>query len=834
VKALLASLASHYRRHPVQAAFLLLGIVMANVLLVGTQVINAQARASYAQGERLLGAGPVGRVVARDGSDLFEERRYIELRRAGFHELAPLLRRIVVSDSGEPLELLGLDGLAMPRQTGQGSQRIGGDETAGGDTGGDYGAFSFPPYEIWGAPARLRQLGLAPGDRLQLADGRRLPPARPAPDQSLGHRLVLDVGALQDLTDSRGRLSAMMVFDIAPDRLAQLEAALPPGLAWRAEAEQPDPVELTRSFHLNLAAMGLLSFVVGVFLVYNALAFSYTDRRVLIRRLRLAGVPRAELGRALLIELVVFLVVGAVLGAWLGALLAARLLPGVGQTLAQLYGVYIQYPDGLVPGGLWPPVFMTALAGLLCAAFPLRQALHTPMLDRGAGGWDLAATAHRDRLMAGAGLALLAGAAVLARTATGVFPALGGMACLLLGAALLLPLVLRGLLAILRRAVPPRRAALRWLLADSRWLLGPASLALMAVTLALVANSGLNTMIGSFRTATDQWLEQRLTAQLYLRGTVEAGTVRDWMAKEAPAARLAERHSVRVTRVAPGGREVQLEVVDLPDADRFVDSIQPFRAAPGAVDRFRAGEGVLISERAWRLDGWSVGDTVRPCEAGDPLPVVGIYRDYGNPNTQWMVSRDRFENCWPETRASGQAVFGPDELDWGALALQLQEGLGLEPGDLVDQRELRAVGLAVFDRTFTVTRALNALTLIVAGIGIFCAVSAIHHHRFGQQALLASLGLGRRERGALLFLQWGVLGLLSMVLVWPFGTLLAGYLAGVVTPVAFGWSFPLVVQAAPLLGLAVTAIACLLLAVALPSLRLLRTSPGDLLRWQSV
>ena len=43
---LLRTLLSHYRRHPVQALFLLTGITLANVLLVGTLLINAQARAS--------------------------------------------------------------------------------------------------------------------------------------------------------------------------------------------------------------------------------------------------------------------------------------------------------------------------------------------------------------------------------------------------------------------------------------------------------------------------------------------------------------------------------------------------------------------------------------------------------------------------------------------------------------------------------------------------------------------------------------------------------------------------------------------------------------------
>jgi putative ABC transport system permease protein len=163
--------------------------------------------------------------------------------------------------------------------------------------------------------------------------------------------------------------------------------------------------------------------------------------------------------------------------------------------------------------------------------------------------------------------------------------------------------------------------------------------------------------------------------------------------------------------------------------------------------------------------------------------------------------------------------------------LRAQYGLGAD--QLVDQAELRAAGLAVFDRTFAVTRALNGLTLLVAGIGIFCAVSAIHHHRIGQQALLASLGMTRRERGTLLLMQWALLGLLCMILVWPFGTVLAGYLAGIVTPIAFGWSFPLRLEWAHYGLLALLAASCLVLAVALPSLRLLRTSPAAMLREQA-
>lgn len=827
---LLRALLSHYRHHPVQALFLLTGIVVANVLLVGTLLINAQARASYEQGETLLRAAPAGEVRHRDVGRLFDEGDYVRLRLQGFDMLAPVLQQVVRVDNGEPLQLMGVDLFAMPRGDGrtgdEGARRV--------DSGPGFADFAFPPFELWAAPARIEQLGWREGARPRLASGAELPPVAAIPGEDLGHRVLIDIGALQTLTGGAGQLSSMLVFAAPEQRLSELRRALPPELELVATAQAPDPAELTRSFHLNLAAMGLLAFVVGVFLTYNALAFSYTDRRELMRKLQLSGVTRRELTAALLLELGVFLGVGSVLGWWLGGQLAAWLLPGVGRTLAQLYGVYIAYPDGLAPAGFVLPLLMTALAAALCVLFPLREALNTPLLERWNAGWQLRAAARRDLVLLMGGLALLLAAAVIAGIATVLRGALAGMACLLIGAALCLPMVLRLLLGALARLAPARHARLGWLIADSRWLLGPASLALMALTLALVANSGLNAMIGSFRQATDDWLEQRLAAQLYLRGELVTEDLRSWLAQRDPRLSAVERYRVELSRPAANGEPVPVEIVSLQQGERFLDSVRLLRAEDGAAARFARGDGVYVSERAWRVDGWRPGAALPLCNGQAALPVLGVYHDYGNPKSQWMVSHALFRQCWPGLGPSGRGIYGPPDVDWSALRLALRERFGLDDDQVIDQAEVKAAGMAVFDRTFTVTRALNALTLLVAGIGIFCAVSAIHHHRVGQQALLASLGVTRQERGALLLLQWGLLGLLCMVLVWPFGAALAAYLTFVVTPVAFGWSFPLRLAWAPFAVLAAVALAALAAAVILPSLRLLRTSPAALLREQAL
>jgi putative ABC transport system permease protein len=839
---LLRTLASHYRAHPVQALFLLAGIATANVLLVGTLLINAQARASYAQGERWLNARPVATLRPGNGAASIAEREYFRLRRAGFDNLVPVLRRVETASGGQTLELLGIDAFAMPRVSGSSSPDL---RLAAGDlpfarrgqqaerqTPGD-AAFAFPPYRLLAAPARIRQLGWAAGTRPRLASGRELPPLAALPGAGLGYRLLLDIGVLQDLTGSQGSLSYVLVFDAPAGRLEALQAALPAMWDWDPAAAALDPVQLTRSFHLNLSAMGLLTFVVGIFLIYNALAFSYTDRRETMRKLRLNGVTRRELGLALLLELVLFVAAGTALGCLLGSFLASRLLPGVGMTLAQLYGVYIAYPDRLLAGGLAWPVVMTLLASALCAALPLRQVLGAPLLPRRSLRWDEQAMVRRDRYMLLSGVALLAVAAVLALAAEVLWLALAATAAVLLGAALCLPAFLRAVLGRLATLVPARCSRLSWLAADCRWLLGPASLALMVMVLALVANSGLNTMISSFRQATVEWLQQRLVAQLYLRGEVDAAQLEAWLEREAPAVHLAERYRLVITASTPSGAEVAIEVASRPDFKRFAASTSLMERVPGAAELFRAGAGLYISERAWRLDGWKIGDRVSLCSGMQPLPVLGVYRDYGNPRSQWLSSPAVFQQCWPERRPESYALFSDGPVDWERLRDGLAAQFGFDESRLVNQQQLVAIGLGVFDRTFTVTRALNVLTLLVAAVGIFCAIASIHHHRLAQQALLAALGVSRTERALLLTLQWGLLGLLCVLLVWPFGTLLAWILSAVVTPVAFGWSFALQPDWRHLPALVLTAVGALVLAILLPSLRLVKASPAHLLREQT-
>ena len=736
----LLALVRHYRHHPLQALFLLTGITVANVLLVGTLLINAQARSSYDEGTQVLQAGPVGMIRPADGSRTLHEDEYFRLRLAGHTTIIPVLNRTVRTSDGALIELLGIDPLAL-----SGMPRTGSGSVPTGLSAEGFGSFIARPWQLWASPQRIRQGGWTTGEQLRLGSGELLPPLQSLEDAGLGHRMLVDIGALQELTDSPGQLSAIWVFERSGEQLDDLLDALPSDLRYVANTEQPDPTQLTRSFHLNLTAMGLLTFVVGMFLIYNAVAFSFTDRENLISKLRLSGATHREIIIASSIELSVFLIAGLALGYWLGGLIAGFLLPGVGQTLAQLYGVYIAYQDRLLPSAALLPFAMTVFAGGLCLWVSLSRTLKAPLLPRHSAGWSTSSVRSRDSRWLIAGLVLLILSWLLGATAANLVVALIGMAALLLGTALTLPWLLRLALYMLAKRLPRENAGLSWVVADSQWLLGPAALALMAMVLALVANHGLNTMISSFRMATDNWLGERLVADVYYGRSGQSAEARYWLDENYSEIRIVERLGVRTNRLAPGDRSVPVEIVSLPDDPRFRDSVVPMQSRLEAVDQMLNGESVLISERAWRIEGWKIGQQIELCPDSPGIEIAGIYHDYGNPVPQWMISDTLFRQCWPDATPSGFALLGPEITDWEAVRLGLSDLLEVDADAFIPQGDLRQVGLAVFDRTFQVTQALNALTLLVAAIGIFCAISAIHHHRVAQQAQLACLGLGRRK-----------------------------------------------------------------------------------------
>src|SRR4030088_2544349 len=112
---LLAVLLSHWRRHPMQLATLLIGLISATALWSGVQALNQQARLSYDRAAATFGGARTAMLVGRD-SATFPQPIFVDLRRAGWPVSAIGGGRITIC--GRSFGLWGIEPVTIPAEVG--------------------------------------------------------------------------------------------------------------------------------------------------------------------------------------------------------------------------------------------------------------------------------------------------------------------------------------------------------------------------------------------------------------------------------------------------------------------------------------------------------------------------------------------------------------------------------------------------------------------------------------------------------------------------------------------------------------------------------------------
>jgi putative ABC transport system permease protein len=681
----------------------------------------------------------------------------------------------------------------------------------------DLAAFIDQPGQAWVSPDTLRQLGMRAGQQAQTRDGRQLPPFVLKPELAPGV-VIVDIGHAQTLLQAPGQLSRLL--------LSTAPAPLPPAIAdqvtLQAASDDGDLQRLTDSFHLNLTALGLLAFVVGLFIAHAAIGLALEQRRSLIRTLRACGISLRTVLTGLALELGGFAVLGGLAGVVSGYLLAGLLLPDFAASVRGLYGAQVAGQLNLSPQWWLAGVAVSVLGALLAGVGSVLRAARLPLLALAQPqAWRLAQRAGLRRQAIAAGLLGVLGLGCW-QWGNSLPSAFALLAALLLAAALLLPALLEAALGALARVC--RRPLPQWFIADSRQQLPALSLALMALLLALAASVGVGSMTEGFRRTFTGWLDQRLSADLYLtpRDTAQALQISAWLAQQ-PA----------VSAVLPSWRlewrlgQWPAQVQGIIDHGYYRTHWPLLAQSPQAWEQLAQGAAVMLSEQLARRLGLGLGD--RLPLPGQTLTVVGIYADYGNPKGHVLINADALRKHWPQTTLGSLGVnVTPEQLT--PLKYALQQRFALDDSRVVEQASLKAWSTEIFTRTFAATAALNSLTLGVAGVALFISLLTLGQTRLSQLAPLWALGV---SRGRLVWLSLGQTLLLSSVtvlLAMPLGLLLAWCLVAVVNVQAFGWRLPLHVFPGQLLQLAMLGVLTSFLASAWPLWQLARRQPSDLLR----
>jgi putative ABC transport system permease protein len=687
---------------------------------------------------------------------------------------------------------------------------------------------------------------------------------------------VMDIAAAQVTFGALGRVDR---YDIVanPSRpvdgvIRELQSGLPAGVTAERPSSRNAQVEhMIRAFQLNLSVLSMVSVLIGLFLVYNTVSFAVVQRRREIGILSVMGLSRRGVSLLFIAESALMGLLGGLLGTAAGVLLAEHLVGRLARTISDLYvsvdTAHVSFARFLLdlPPSLWAAGAALGVGvSVFGALVPSLDASGTaPAKALGPGDYE-ASKRTRTGLLAWVGAAFLIAAGLLSLMGPlrGV-PIFGYLAalCLLLGLSGLIPLTVRLFGAMLLRSEPaaarksPFRSLLPRLAADqiSRTP-GRSAVTISAMMIGVAIMVGIGTMIGSFRHTVEVWIQQTVIADLI----VAPGT---WLQghERGPALPRLSMETARQLAVIPGvaavdtyrdrefdfrGRRVSLVSRDLRVHAERSRYLLTAGDAESIVKRAAAEEGVLISEVFARTFGMAQGETLAlATPRGErAFHILGVFYDYATDGGKIVMERRLYQRLWEDETVTVIPIYLTGGVSASAVRSTIEARLNAKetghssdaraPVVVIGNRELRAEIMAIFDRTFTVTYALQLIAIVIAVLGIVNTLVTSVLQRRQEFALLRSLGTNEGHVRGLMLWESAYLSLLGAGLGVLGGMLLSVLLIEVINKQSFGWTIQFVLQPWVLVQSVALALLAALLAGYFPARWAGRQSIAEGLRYE--
>lgn len=719
----------------------------------------------------------------------------------------------------------------------------------------------FEADAIFLSQPALEAFGLKVGDPISLRVGLErlvLRVAGTVPGAAPGQRLaVMDLGTAQWRLSPLGLLGRLSRIDLrlsegADPQTVQraVSARLPADAVWTTPGTDEQRMSnVSRAYRVNLNVLALVALFTGAFLVFATMALAVVRQQGELALLGVLGAtPRARLG-AVLAQGAILGALGALLGTAAGIGLAALLLAAVGGDLGGGYFSGSRPRVVLEPLALGGFALLGLAVGMLGSAVPAwaaSRAAPARALRSGSAEDSLAGLARgRWALALAAAGALLVALPPIAGLPIGAYVAIAlwlvaGIACV--------PLLTRTLGRLLARLAG--RTLWRWpaaWLATTRIAQSPGTVAagLAGVVASFALSSAMAIMVSSFRTSVAEWLDAVLPADVYARVSAGRDAPLDpalqRLIAAAPGVVRADFLRTIELNLEPQRPAVALLVRDLdprhpqqqlpmtgeslpvpPDAIAVWISepmLDQYRMRPG--DRIELPIGANLPVP---VQGQSQERAAGPRQGAPPrFFVAGVWRDYARQHGALSIAAADWQRLTGESAASDVALWlapgvTPDAVITG-LARTTPSLAALEWRSAAD---IRALSLRIFDRSFAVTYALEAIAILVGLFGVAAACAGEALARAREFGMLRHIGVQRRQIVAQLAIE-AMLGV-SVAVAWGgvIGAAIGLVLIERVNPQSFHWTM----QVHWPLGLLALSAAALIAAALIAALLAARSALG--------
>lgn len=827
----------HFLRHPAQLGLALLALTAGVATIVAVNIATASSRRAFELSMRAVN-GPATQVVS-GGPQGIDEAVYVRLFTGAPWSGAPqaVYAPVVagyITVEGRVMQLVGVDPFASAAL--QGSEASAADGPGRGSFAALRSWFMEPGAMVMAADT-ARQFGLRVGEPLSVEIGgvrRRgeliglLRNPRPG-DATL---ILTDIAQAQEWLGMQGRLSRIEVRTppgpAAAAALRELRRELPPGLRIEPAAGQVhETLDMTSAFATNLTAMSLLALLVSALLIYGAVSFTVVQRRRSIAILRALGATRREILTIVLAEAAALGAAGAGLGVLLGLAVGHGLVHLVSQTVNDLYYV-VTVERIALPAGTLIEALAAGLGTALLASFlpALEVASSAPQLGlrRSVLESRAALTARRLRWLSLA-LALIAGALILGSRRS-VLAGFAALFLLLCSVAALTPWALRLLARNASGWISGISSVGRLALEDVAASLSRTGVAVAALGMAVAAMIGVSIMVESFRVSLRLWLAQSMRADIYVAAPGPGADRPERRIQPAvlealiTTAGVAHYSASRSVIVHSTRGDIALDALHLaPGSYAGIDL-----TAGGAPKVWRAydkGALLLSDSLAWRLN-LRPGERLSLLTASGPrdFPIAGIYHEYGSGLGSAMISLSNYRRLWHDPAVTAVGLYLEPGVNAAQEVPRLEAAVRARQALLMrSNAQIRSMSLAIFDRTFIITRVLYWLAAAIAAIGLVSALLAWELDRTRELSILRALGLTPRGTAALVVAQTLFMGGVALLAAIPAGLIIAVVLTKVIDRRAFGWHITMHLHTAQFLNALALALVAALIAGLYPAWR---------------
>lgn len=839
-----ALIRAHALQRPFRTLLSIAGVALGVLASVAIGTSNIQVLRSFEQAVTTV-AGPATLEIA--GHDLGVDESAITAVRSveGVVSAAPIIEESVVIAQGEArgqaLQILGLDLLA--ESGARGFQIAQADAEVALES-------LLAPDALYLGRQVAADWNLKAGSIVEVTVGGRVVPLRvaglinhEAAGTSLWDRLaVMDIAAAQILFQSIGRLERINLVT-TPNRplddiIASLRAILPPHLIVQRPAQRTKQVEnMVWAFQLNLSVMSWVGLLVGVFLIYNTIAFVVAQRRREIGIYRALGMTERRVAGLFLVEAGLLGLLGGLLGGVGGVWLSRGLVSLVSRTVSDLYAPVtsnglILSMDMVTLTAVAKGVLLGTVVSMVGALGPSVEAGRTVTVRALAPGDYESTNQLRTGLWGWISLVLfvLAGLCSLMGP-VGELPFFGYVAtiCLLGALSCLAPICIK---TLGWRAL--RRGSQTMLVGGSLHLIaadqaarhpGRNAVTVSALMVGLAIMIGVVVMVRSFRDTVEFWVDETVMADLivapqsWLQGRQSGQASRalpgTWDSTLSAIDGIAAVDTYREAYVGVAGQSVALVSRDLRLHAQRSRYLMVHGDSSAALRRAAENGGALLSEvLATRLQ-LREGDTLTITTPAGPatVPVEGIFYDYATDGGKMVMDRAWYRQQWRDDRVTVYSVYLAPGVDAEHVRQSIVtrvaglDGMTLPPL-VIRNHELRREILEIFDRSFVLTYVLEAIAVLVAVLGIVNTLVTAVLERRREFAALGAIGASTRQVERLVLWEAAYLGLIGAALGVVGGLLLALLLIRVINKQSFGWTIQMTIPGGVILqavGLALTA-----------------------------